>query len=60
MGAAQSSMRPAGMVLPVSYLGELGSEIQYEKRCVLRVNSDGEGNRAATAQRQDAIRNSRS
>lgn len=33
MGASQSSFRPTGAVLPGSYLGELGSDIQYEKRC---------------------------
>lgn len=33
MGASQSSFRPSGAVLPGSYLGELGTDIQYEKRC---------------------------
>jgi len=38
MGASQStasSFRPpgVGVLLPGSYLGELGSEIEYERRC---------------------------
>lgn len=32
MGASVSSLRPSGAVLPGSYLGELGSDIQYDKR----------------------------
>lgn len=34
MGASQSSFRPPGVVpsTSYSYLGELGADIQYEKR----------------------------
>lgn len=49
MGATHSSLRPQGMVLPGSYLGELGGEVQYERRYERKIGLEAYFNRLGLA-----------